>query len=44
MREDAKAKAAVFAFMRTGSMEGLPSSVTLPLPMFAKPTFAAKDL
>ncbi|OJH42215.1 alpha/beta hydrolase [Cystobacter ferrugineus] len=44
LREDAKAKAAVYEFMRTGSMEGLPSSVTLPLPTFAKPAFAANDL
>jgi pimeloyl-ACP methyl ester carboxylesterase len=44
LREDAKAKASVYAFMRTGSMEGLPSSVTLPLPTFAKPAFAANNL
>lgn len=40
LREHPNVKEAVFRFLRTGALEGLPAEVTLPSPKFAVPGFA----
>lgn len=41
LREDPQAKAAIYEFLETGRMNNLPASVSLSLPAFARPAFAA---
>lgn len=43
LRENAEAKAAVYEFLRTGSMTKLPREVTLSVPKFDVPRFAPKE-
>ncbi|KRE98596.1 hypothetical protein ASG87_14465 [Frateuria sp. Soil773] len=40
LRENPAAKAAVYAFLRTGKLENLPTEETLPMPRFQRPAFA----
>lgn len=40
LREDPAAKAAIYAFLRTGKLGNLPTGVTLPIPKFELPSFA----
>lgn len=40
LRGEPAAKAAIYAFLRTGRMEGLPVAVSAPLPTFVLPSFA----
>jgi pimeloyl-ACP methyl ester carboxylesterase len=40
LRESPAAKAAIYAFLRTGKMDNLPVDVTLPVPKFELPSFA----
>lgn len=41
LREQPQVKEAVYRFLRTGRMEGLPAEVTLPAPRFVVPDFPA---
>ncbi|WP_426700535.1 alpha/beta hydrolase [Rhodanobacter sp. Col0626] len=40
LRENPAAKAAIYAFLRTGKLDNLPVDVTLPVPKFELPSFA----
>jgi len=41
LRNEPAAKNAVYAFLRTGDLDGLPSEITLPAPTFKVPAFPA---
>lgn len=42
LRNEPAAKQAIYDFLRTGAMEGLPTEVALPLPKFDLPDFAPR--